>query len=301
MRFFCSLVAVLVIAPLLDAAELDPDAVAVTVGEQAISVRVMERELRKVTPQLPEEAAALERLRTAVCETMVKRALVQQALAAQKQGASEADAAQAVKKLQQDVADRGLTWEAHLKAMGLSEAEFKTELRWQLSWESHLNEQLTDAQLQRYFEQHARDFDGTQLRVAHILFKASDRETAAKVREEIASGKLTFAAAAEKHSQSPSGKMGGDIGLIERNKPMPEAFSAAAFALKPGEVSRPVETSFGVHLITLVEVTPGERAFAEAREEVRVAATRHLFDWLAERQRKTTKIVYTKSYPHLSP
>ena len=126
----------------------------------------------------------------------------------------------------------------------------------------------TEERLATYFAAHRRDFDGTQLVVSHILFRpsaAGEKPTeeplkqAEKIRGEIIAGKLTFADAARKYSAGPSRKDGGRLGTIGRHGPMDESFSRAAFALEVGQVSPPVKTSFGVHLIRCDQTKPGER------------------------------------------
>lgn len=288
---------------------LDPDAVAARVGEATISVRVVEREMKRATPKLPEDPQALRRLRAATLEVAVLRALVLQELVVQKKAATAADVELAIDRLKKMAAARGAKWD--VQKFGLTEAEYHAEQRWRLSWDAYLREQLADDNLRRYFERHQREFDGTTVRVAHVLLKLApdaaqaEREKvlakANELCEQIAAGKLTFAAAAEQHSQAPTAKEGGDIGFIERGGPMPEAFSKAAFALEPGQTSAPVETAFGIHLIHCLEVTPGKRTWQEAREDLRTAVTRYLFDWLAERGAKTSKVEYTGLYPHRDP
>jgi parvulin-like peptidyl-prolyl isomerase len=124
---------------------------------------------------------------------------------------------------------------------------------------------------------------------------------AEKIREEIVAGKLTFADAARKYSAGPSRKDGGRLGSIGRHGPMDESFSRAAFALKVGEVSRPVKTVFGVHLIRCDEIKPGDKKLAEVRKELEDALSRELLDKLAKTQRQHTTVEYTGVLPHFKP
>jgi peptidyl-prolyl cis-trans isomerase SurA len=74
------------------------------------------------------------------------------------------------------------------------------------------------------------------------------------IRDEIVEGKMTFEDAAFQYSQDPgSAEEGGDLGFVAKGTFVPE-FEKAAFALQPGEISEPVETQFGYHLIQNVEV-----------------------------------------------
>jgi peptidyl-prolyl cis-trans isomerase SurA len=89
-------------------------------------------------------------------------------------------------------------------------------------------------------------------------------ETNPKVREEIiaqlkqfkeaiASGKSTFAELAKAYSEDPgSGAQGGDLGFFRRGELAPE-YEATALGLRQGEISDPVETQFGFHMIQLLE------------------------------------------------
>lgn len=88
----------------------------------------------------------------------------------------------------------------------------------------------------------------TQVKASHILVKT--KEEAEQIRTDIVSGKISFAEAAEKYSSCPSGARGGDLGFFGRGMMVPE-FDQASFSLPVGEVSEPVQTQFGYHLIVV--------------------------------------------------
>ncbi|XP_063989901.1 putative peptidyl-prolyl cis-trans isomerase dodo [Diachasmimorpha longicaudata] len=67
-------------------------------------------------------------------------------------------------------------------------------------------------------------------------------------REQITSGKTTFTELASKYSDCSSAKRGGDLGPFGRGA-MQKPFEQAAFALKVGELSSPVHTDSGIHII----------------------------------------------------
>ena len=88
-----------------------------------------------------------------------------------------------------------------------------------------------------------------EVRASHVLVKTEDE--AKKLREDINAGKISFEDAARQISLCPSGHEGGDLGSFKRGV-MVKPFEDAAFAMKEiGEVSEPVETQFGWHLIQL--------------------------------------------------
>nr|WP_263429800.1 peptidyl-prolyl cis-trans isomerase [Nannocystis pusilla] len=67
-----------------------------------------------------------------------------------------------------------------------------------------------------------------------------------------------FAQLAKENSVGPSADKGGDLGIFTKDR-MVEEFSVAAFKLKPGEISKPVETKFGIHIIKiLAKYPPGD-------------------------------------------
>jgi len=115
--------------------------------------------------------------------------------------------------------------------------------------------QVDEATLKAGFEARKNDF--IEFKARHILFKAEGdtqaQEATAKaqlLRERLVKGQ-DFAKAAEELSEDPSAKgNGGDLGWF-RFPQMQKPFSEAAATLKPGEISQPVRTVYGIHLIKL--------------------------------------------------
>ena len=85
----------------------------------------------------------------------------------------------------------------------------------------------------------------SKIRARHILLDSRDQ--ARLVRERIKSGK-SFEEMAREHSEGPTAEKGGDLGWFARGK-MVEPFEEAAFDLDVGEISEPVKTEFGWHII----------------------------------------------------
>lgn len=89
----------------------------------------------------------------------------------------------------------------------------------------------------------------TEVRASHIL--VDTEQEANNLREEIVSGK-SFADIAAQYSKCPSGAAGGDLGFFGKGM-MVKPFEDAAFSLEVGELSQPVQTQFGWHLIEVTD------------------------------------------------
>ncbi len=87
------------------------------------------------------------------------------------------------------------------------------------------------------------------VKASHIL--VNTEEEALKIKEEIDNGK-DFAQAAMETSLCPSGENGGDLGYFSKGQ-MVKEFEDAVFSMDIGEVSNPIKTQFGYHLIYLTD------------------------------------------------
>lgn len=113
-------------------------------------------------------------------------------------------------------------------------------------------EAITDEELQSAYQQELARFQATEERAAaHILFAEEDLEQARTVRQQILDGELSFAEAAKQFSADPgSADQGGNLGYVERGM-LAGPFEDALFAMQEGDISQPVRTEFGYHLIRL--------------------------------------------------
>jgi peptidyl-prolyl cis-trans isomerase SurA len=115
----------------------------------------------------------------------------------------------------------------------------------------------------------------TQTRVRHILLRLSAQQTEAQARarlndfkKSILAGQADFAALARDHSQDGSAVQGGDLGWVNPGMFVPE-FEEVMNRLAPSQVSDPVVSRFGVHLIQLLERRQTKLSPREQREAVR--------------------------------
>ena len=90
------------------------------------------------------------------------------------------------------------------------------------------------------------NLDISEVRASHILVKS--RKEAVQIKKQIENGDITFEEAAYEYSLCPSKQYGGDLGYFNR-KQMVQQFADTAFDLKVGEISDPVGTKFGWHII----------------------------------------------------
>lgn len=138
---------------------------------------------------------------------------------------------------------------------------------------------ISDAEIQAYYDAHKEDYETVTAR--HILIRVkgapmpappgkpelSDDEAKAKaeaIRKRIVAGE-DFAKVAKEESDDSSGDKGGDLGEFKRHSMVPP-FETAAFALKPGDISEPVQTPFGYHIIQVQTHTT--KSLADVKPEI---------------------------------
>ena len=129
---------------------------------------------------------------------------------------------------------------------------------------------VNDADVEAYYNENKAQFvQGATVNASHIL--VDTEEKANEILAKINAGELTFEDAAKEFSTCPSGKEGGNLGDFGRGQMVPE-FEAACEALEIGEMSAPVQTQFGWHLIKLASKGLGKAVeYKDVAEQLKEA------------------------------
>lgn len=170
------------------------------------------------------------------------------------------------------------------------------------------NVKVTDAELQKAYDQHKNEFENVEARHILIRFKGSPvpvREGQEELTEEQALAKAQdlrkqivggadFGELAKKHSDDTgSGANGGNLGTFSRGQMVPP-FEQAAFSMKEGEVSEPVKTQFGYHVIKVDKHQVKD--FAAVKEDLEKRLKPEAAKQEVENLRKLGTVTLSESY-----
>lgn len=145
-----------------------------------------------------------------------------------------------------------------LKQQGIKEETIKNGVRAQLAQEKAIEKTITDKELKDNYK--------PEIKASHILVK--DEATAKKVKEELGQGK-SFEELAKQYSEDTGSKeKGGDLGFFGPGK-MVKEFEDAAYKLKKDEVSEPVKSQFGYHIIKVTDIKEPEKSFEQSKADIK--------------------------------
>lgn len=301
--------------PTLTAAQLA--APAAVVNGQPIAESAVQRGLKRVPPT--EHAKA----RPEILDYLVDNLLIDQYLLQQKVAVDPKDVTARIGEIQAELKKQGQEYPKMLQDLMLTEEDLRTQIAADLRWEKFASGQGTEPVLKALYEQNGDFFDGSQVHARHILLTPADAREApatvaslrkiksdveaeaaqavakvpaaaeplAKEQERTKALEAAFAKAAEAKSVCPSKRDGGDLGFFPRASSFVESFAKAAFALKPFQVSEPVQTPFGYHLILVTARKPGQPTkYEEVKDEVKEVFYSRLRETLVGQLRQSAKI-----------
>jgi peptidyl-prolyl cis-trans isomerase C len=244
----------------------------------------------------------LREMRRLAVNGLVDSLLVQQYLRQNSSAPAPAQIDNQFATLEEGLKKQGKTLQDFYRVTGQTEAEFRTVVANLIRWGEYVKGHATEADFQRYHAENKDYFDGVLVRASHIVRRISANTTEADrqqvleflqtLRQYILEGHMDFAEAAKKYSECPTAPGGGDLGFFPRKFAVEEPFAQAAYALKVGEISQVVQTSYGMHLIKVAERKPGKPSdYAGVHDQVRDTYISHeLRQKLIDQQRKTAKI-----------
>ncbi|WP_168210976.1 peptidylprolyl isomerase [Persicimonas caeni] len=183
-------------------------------------------------------------------------------------------------------------FESFLTRNGITADKMKENLQKDLKLRKLLEDkygiEVTEKDAKDYYEKNEARFEQPeQVKARHILIKTEKgadqaaldkaKKRAEDLAKEAKKSGTDFAKLAEEKSEGPSASRGGDLGFFTRRRMVPE-FSEAAFNMKPGEISDPVKTQFGYHVIKVEEKKEaGKVPYDEAKEKIMMQLERQKF------------------------
>lgn len=254
-------------APATPSAVATVNGVAVTAEEFALEWNIVRGTAMGIAPIGESSARALKR---DLLDRIIERRLALAALAGTSPVAAE--------EIKQEIAEMrsGYSDDQFNEAMvgGLMTQEtLERRVRERLAADRFLQTEVfkdlavLDGEVDAYFTEHAREFDRPErVRVQHIVVKTE--EEIAGIRERLKAGE-DFSDLARRFSTGVEAKNGGELRPYAKGE-MPQVFDAA-FEMAAGQVSGPIASPYGFHLLKVVQRIPAARASAaEAAPEVRL-------------------------------
>ncbi|MGB7048463.1 MAG: peptidylprolyl isomerase [Candidatus Cybelea sp.] len=193
-----------------------------------------------------------------VLQQMVQDVLIQQYATSNKITVTDAEVDAREAQLKQNFPSG--SWDEMLKSRGLTETDVKAALREQIILDRALAKDVNikPSAIQDYFNKNHATFDTPeQVTARHIL--VPNLAEAQKVEQLLKSGQ-SFATVAKQYSTDPGSKdKGGELGTFRRGQMVP-AFDKVAFTLPVNQISEPVKSPFGYHIIQVEARVPGKKA-----------------------------------------
>jgi len=219
-----------------------------------------------------------EKLKNEALESMIDKRLIEAELEKSDVSATDAELEEAF----QDFRDNFPTdqkYQDFLDKTGTSEKEMKGNISKDVRLKKILREkkgiEVTEKDAKEYYEKNKDRYkEPEKVKARHILIKTdnkSEKEAKKKAEELLKKAKkegTDFAELAEKHSEGPSARKGGDLGFFSKDR-MVDAFAEKAFSMEDGQIAGPVKTNHGFHVIKREEYKEANtESFESVKSEI---------------------------------
>ena len=231
-----------------DVKELDKGTIAIVNGEK-ISKDAYKAEMSFYGSML----ASRQNLKNSIVQMMVQDKLIADDIKAQKIEISDKEANEAFLNSVKQFGGQE-QFDKMLDDYNMDVEKFKETVKKDLMYKKHKEwfekeHPVTDEEIKQYYEDNKDQF--AKRDASHIL--VADEKTAKEVKDKLDKGE-DFAALAKKYSKDTANAAnGGELGTFSRGQ-MVKEFEDAAFSLKEGEISAPVKTQFGYHIIKINKI-----------------------------------------------
>lgn len=206
---------------------------------------------------------------SAVLNSLIANKIVE--LEAKKQNitVSEEDVQKEVDKLAEQYGSEE-AFTQFLEMYGYSLDEIKENIKMNLNVKKLLEPtiKIEESEIKSYFDENKASFDTPeQVKASHIL--VDTEEKAKEVKQKLQDGEDFVELAKTYSTDTSNNQQGGELGYFSKGQMTPE-FEEAAFSLKVGEISDPVKTEFGYHIIKVEDKKEAKEAtYEESKDEVK--------------------------------
>lgn len=252
-----------------------------------------------------------ERFKEMILDQMIYTEAIYQAAKAENLLASEDEVNKAIEEFKTSIKENEDS-QKQLDEIGVDDDFLRYQLERDLASENYKanfekNNEIKDDEMKEYYDENKDDFYKDEVEASHILIKTTDddgnalsedkkaeaKKEAEEVLEKAKSGE-EFSALAKEYSQDTGSAVnGGELGFFGKGQ-MVQEFEDAAFALKVGEISDIVESSYGYHIIKVTDKIDEQQPFDDVKDTIQTTLMTEKYNSQVEKLKEDSKIEENK-------